>query len=568
MAEADEFPARALLDALCKIADAMSEGASLHVTLDRVARLVESLAPPALCSIVRMHHDGKRLKSVVAPSLPEAFGTAIDGIEIGPCCGSCGTAAWRKQPVIVTDIATDPLWAGGREFALSFGLRACWSMPILANDGEVFGVIAMYYREPRAPTQAEQSLLERCAKLIRLAMAIEREQHEARTNETRWQLAADAGGLGTFVFDFASGNEQWSPRLRYIIGVGDAVPASIETFINMISPADRQAFLDSIPDPRNGSTKIEQDIQVRMHRADTGEERVVVAKGRLLRATDGRPTRVVGTVADVTEQLARENDLAQAKAAAEAANRAKSRFLANMSHELRTPLNAIIGFSEMMFQGILGKIEPPQYGEYSQLIHQSGKHLLSLINDVLDMAKIEAEKFELHCRPLDIANLVESSRVFVASEAERARVAIVVDVPRGVMLNVDERAMCQVFTNLLSNAVKFTQAGGSIRVFGEKLADGGLAIGVEDNGIGMSEDGLATALQPFGQIESGTLSARMAPLPTRIGTGLGLPLAKAMIEHHGATFHITSSLGEGTRVWGEFPASDVSEWEDAAAASI
>ena len=557
MAEGDDFPARALLEAEDRILDEMSDGADLVTTLDHIALLVESLAPPALCSIVALHPDGRHLKPLAAPSLPQAYTAAIDGVEIGPRCGSCGTAMWRKEPVIVADIATDPLWEGPRDFTLSFGLRACWSMPVLSGDGTALSTIAMYYREPRAPTEAEWALLAPGARLVRLALAIDRERRELRINETRWQLAADAGGLGTFVFDFATGIEHWSPRLRKLLGVGDEAPACVETFVKLMVPEDQERFIASMPNPHTKPNNAAgQDIQVRIHRADTGEARVLAAKGRLLLTPDGKPLRVVGTLADITEQHLRERKLAEAKIMAEEANRAKSRFLAAMSHELRTPLNAIIGFSEMMFQGVLGRIEPPQYHEYSALIHKSGTHLLSLINDVLDMAKIEAGKHELHRKPVEAAGLGEGALMFVSTQAQRAGVKLNLEVPRGVVLNVDERAIRQVLTNLLANAVKFTPEGGTVCLFGEQLADGGFALGVADSGIGMDEAGIATALEPFGQIE-------IDKPADHAGTGLGLPLAKAMIELHGAAFRITSVLGVGTRVWGEFPATDVRPSSDA-----
>src|SRR5512142_188392 len=193
MSEADEFPARALLAAQGQIIERMADGSDLRDTLTSIAVLVERLAPPALCSVVLVKPDGKHLKPIAAPSLPEAYCAAIDGVEIGPNCGSCGTAAWRREAVVVTDIATDPLWEGPRAFTLSFGLRACWSLPILRDDGSVLGTIALYYREPRGPTEHEWGLLKPCAKLIRLALAINRKEHDLRSSEIRWQLAAEAG---------------------------------------------------------------------------------------------------------------------------------------------------------------------------------------------------------------------------------------------------------------------------------------------------------------------------------------------------------------------------------------
>jgi two-component system, sensor histidine kinase len=555
--DADHFPAHAMLEAQGHILDLMADGASLRETLTHIAALVERLAPPALCSIVLLQPDGKHLKPAAAPSLPEAYCAAIDGVEIGPCSGSCGTASWRKQAVIVTDIATDPLWAGPRDFTLSFGLRACWSLPILRKDDTVLGTIAMYYREPRAPTERDWGLLAPCAKLVRLALAEHRKEEELRASEARWHLAADASGLGTYDVDFTTGADRWSPKFRAMLGLPESMPSSPALFEKMLHPDDLPRFRNGfreMPDPNENRL---QDEELRVFRADTGEERVVALKGRVLFSDDGVAMRAIGTMADITERRHYETELADAKSAAEAANHAKSQFLASMSHELRTPLNAIIGFSDMIRQRTFGALGEHRYEGYIDDIHKSGEHLLSLINDVLDMAKIEAGKLELHREPLDLCKAAERALLFVAPQAGAAGVELTTAVAPGFWLNADQRAIRQILMNLLSNAVKFTPRGGAIRVFCQRLANGALALGVEDNGLGMTREGLMTALQPFGQVER-------AATVEGAGTGLGLPIVKSLIEAHGAMFHIESAPGSGTRAWGEFPASDVLQPRDAA----
>jgi len=421
----------------------------------------------------------------------------------------------------------------------------------MKNDGTVLGTIAMYYREPRAPTHRDWGLLEPCARLVRLALAEQRKQEELQASEARWLLAAEASGLGTYDVDFTTGADQWSAQFKAMLGLPDATVPSAARFTELVHPDDRINFERSfrpMPDP---ARNVLQNEEMRIFRADTGSERVVVMKGRVLFNADGVPLRGIGTLADITEQRRHERDLAQAKAAAEAANRAKSRFLASMSHELRTPLNAIIGFSDVILKRVFGAVSPSRYEDYIADIHKSGEHLLSLINDVLDMAKIESGKFELHCAPLYLAQVAEHALLFVAPQASVAKLALSAAIPPELSLTADERAIRQILTNLLSNAVKFTRPGGTVRIFAEPLAGGQLALGVEDTGIGMTPAGIAVALEPFGQVNS-ELTVDGA------GTGLGLPIVKSLIEAHGAEFHIESTPGKGTRVWGEFPARDVS----------
>ncbi|MFZ1989261.1 MAG: HAMP domain-containing sensor histidine kinase, partial [Alphaproteobacteria bacterium] len=240
--------------------------------------------------------------------------------------------------------------------------------------------------------------------------------------------------------------------------------------------------------------------------------------------------------------------LTQAKIAAEQANRAKSAFLASMSHELRTTLNAVLGFSDLMRQETWGLIRPPKYREYIEDIHNSGKHLLSLINDVLDMAKIEAGKREFQIAEIDLASVAHNALRFIEPQAAERGLKLEPLIQGGIGLMADERAILQILTNLLSNAVKFTKRGGRISVFARLTPGGSVSIGVKDTGIGMTAEGIKRALEPFGQIDPTITNEGK-------GTGLGLPITKALIEAHGASFHIESAVGKGTRVWGIFPPS-------------
>ena len=254
---------------------------------------------------------------------------------------------------------------------------------------------------------------------------------------------------------------------------------------------------------------------------------------------------IIATMRAASEKMRRINDnLRLSEARLAEASKAKSEFIAHMSHELRTPLNAIIGFSEMICEAMVGPLDA-RYRGYGADIHGAGRHLQNVINDILDIAKIEGGRLELRDEPVSIEDMIESCRRIVVAMAEATGVALAVEIPQSLpLLRCDALRFRQILLNLMSNAVKFTPAGGSATV--SAAIEGAFAvITVADSGIGMRAEDLATALEPFRQVSGrgdGTLTRRFA------GTGLGLPLAKTLVELHGGTLAIESTLHRGTTV--------------------
>ncbi|RMF07097.1 MAG: sensor histidine kinase [Alphaproteobacteria bacterium] len=232
----------------------------------------------------------------------------------------------------------------------------------------------------------------------------------------------------------------------------------------------------------------------------------------------------------------------EARHRAEAANIAKSRFLATMSHELRTPLNAILGFSEVMKSEILGPHNNPTYKEYAKDIHESGEHLLNLINEILDLSRIEAGRYELNEEAVVLADIAEDCHRLLKLRAEKKGLTIVERFATNLPpIWADERAIRQICLNLLSNAIKFTPSGGTITLTVGATTDGGQYLSVRDTGPGIPEEEIPRVLQSFGQ---GSLAHQTA----EGGTGLGLPIVRGLVELHGGTFHLQSKLRQGTEV--------------------
>lgn len=323
----------------------------------------------------------------------------------------------------------------------------------------------------------------------------------------------------------------------------------------------RERFLRAIAE-NDGITRM--DLELR--RADGGCIWVQAAGGRIrYRGADA----IIAVINDITVQKLREAELGEAgrklaeqaadltrltaelrvkKHAAEAANAAKSSFLAHMSHELRSPLNAILGFAEVVRDMHFGQDKIERYRQYGGFVHQAGTHLLALIDDILDLTKVEAGKLELESADFPLAELLDECARMMRSLAERRDVIFQATMPPSTLrLTADRRRVKQMVVNLLSNAMKFTGGGGKVSLDAQPVADGGVAISITDTGIGMDADQILLALEPFGRIQG---SAGADPT----GTGLGLPIVRNLIEAHGGKLLIHSEPGKGTIARLVFPA--------------
>ncbi|HET7020982.1 MAG TPA: ATP-binding protein [Xanthobacteraceae bacterium] len=292
------------------------------------------------------------------------------------------------------------------------------------------------------------------------------------------------------------------------------------------------------------------------------EEKLMESEKRLmatvadLRHSQQKLERQAEEVADLAEKYAEE------KTRAEEANQAKSKFLANMSHELRTPLNAIIGFSEIMESGMFGPLGSDKYREYCHDIHQSGQYLLDVINDILDMSKIEAGRIRLDAEPIELESFLNDAMRVVSGRANDKRLKLIARIGAGIRLTADHRLLKQIILNLLSNAVKFTPEGGRVTIRARATVGGWVSVSIADTGIGIPEDALARLGRPFEQVESQLTKSHQ-------GSGLGLAIAKSLTELHLGTMRIHSTLGRGTMVLLRLPvtrpATQREELADAAA---
>ena len=311
--------------------------------------------------------------------------------------------------------------------------------------------------------------------------------------------------------------------------------------IEQIHVSDRIVFLQAIDVLRQGRDAFDVNLRLERSAVIGYDEQFVHVRVELTarRDSEGRLTAIVSQLRDISQDQQLRDDAARKTAEAESANDAKSRFLAAVSHELRTPLNAILGFSDILAGEYFGKLENNRQREYVGLIRQSGAHLLSVVNTMLDMSKIEAGRYELLMEAFSIEDSIAACEAMLALQAKEKGLTLSSRVQRGLgEIVADQRALQQVLINLVGNAIKFTDAGGAVTV-DATLTDGMLKLSVGDTGIGIASERLASLGQPFVQIQN-DYTRRYA------GTGLGLSLVKGLVALHGGSFSIASAPGEGT----------------------
>jgi len=430
----------------------IATGAAWQRVLEAICGLFEAQNSDVRASILLVR-DGATVHPGAAPSLPAEYGTALDGAPIGLNQGSCGTAAFTKQAVVVEDIATDPIWAAYAPLALRFGLRACFSTPILAHDGEVLGTFGIYFLAPQRPNKEQLELASRAANLA--SIALERRRTELHLH------------------------------------------------------------------------KLHEELEQRIVQRTETLERTVL-------------------------------ELERARQAAESANAAKSAFLANMSHEIRTPMSAILGFAQVLARS--DNLSPLQ-AESIDAIQSSGEHLLTVIDDVLEMSKIEAglqramrQTFDLGALLLDIERMF---RLQAQSKGLAFRVRAAKDVP--LCIASDQAKLRQVLINLVGNGIKFTQHGSVDVEVSCTSPEPGRAVvrfEVRDTGPGVQELAQGALFQPFVQ----------AGQPTQPvgGTGLGLAISKRLVELLGGRIALESRYGHGSTFWFELEVDVMSDRHSAA----
>ncbi len=407
-------------------------------------------------------------------------------------------------------------------------------LSLIAGLGAAFGVILVTHKESEGRVASEQ-------RLLKTHRNFKKRTAELKRSEERFRRLAESTNVVPWAADLSDQRFTYiGPQIAKMTGYPVSSWRSAGFWVGHVHPEDRhRTFVDGFKNLDDGEYAM---LEYRIRSADG---QIIHIRNMLTIAPRQDGSRIAqGYMLDITEMKTAQTKLDDARRQAEEANKTKSEFLANMSHELRTPLNAVIGFAEVMKDELFGPIGD-RYKDYAESVHSSGKHLLDLINDVLDLSKIEAGKIELIEEETDVSSMLSKCRTVLHERASSAGLHIRLEIPAPLpSVVVDGRRIKQVILNLMSNSVKFTMPGGRITLRSELLAPRGLRITVSDTGIGMTKEEMEVALEQFGQIDS-ELSRN------HNGTGLGLPITRSLVELHGGDLEIESRKGVGTsaHVW-------------------
>jgi signal transduction histidine kinase/DNA-binding response OmpR family regulator/uncharacterized membrane protein affecting hemolysin expression len=424
-------------------------------------------------------------------------------------------------------------------YLLSMVLQGTISRPVLALAEAATAVSDRRDYSVRAPVIGRDEFGVLTQAFNHMLGRIEDQNRALHESKQRLDLTLMSAGVGTWSWDLVTNAVVWDEFARALYGLApDAPPESYQDFYSLIHPEDHAGI------KRDIAASLEHDapfeVEYRVVWPD-GRERALVSRGKVDRDDTGKPLRMSGVSLDITERrLVVEQQ--QAREAAEAANRAKSNFLASMSHELRTPLNAIIGFSELLENQTFGDLNDRQH-RYVNNVLTSGRHLLQLINDILDLSKVEAGHMELALSEFDVRTAMSEVKTIVGTLAMKKHLALDLEVDDSAStVTADQSKFKQILYNLLSNAIKFTPDGGSIRVTVRRVgheAGESIEVAVADTGIGLKPEDRERIFGTFEQVDSAYARQQQ-------GTGLGLALSRRFVELHGGRIWVESDLGKGS----------------------
>jgi PAS domain S-box-containing protein len=542
----DRKRAEVLLAGEKRLLEMIARGDSRALILEGVCLLVEELASGSLSSILLMDPSANCLRHGAAPSLPKTYTEAIDGAVIGPSVGSCGTAAYRAEPVIVSDIATDPLWADFRDLALAHELRACWSTPILSSTGRVLGTFATYYRAPRTPSSEEHNVTERITHLA--SIAIEREQAEEtlRQSEAYLAEAQRLSRTGSWAWTPATGDiSYWSEECYRVQGFDPhgGLPR-FETFFQRIHPDDQARTAEKLERARREKAEFELDYRI-VHPG--GQIRDIHAVGHPVLSLSGDLVEFVGTVIDVTERKRAEQErerLRQAQADLARVNRVTTigELTASLAHEVNQPIGAAVTNANTCIRWLAR--DTPNVEEARAAAMRSAKDGMRAA-EIVSRIRLLFKKGTPERELVDVNEVVREMIVLLRGEATRYNVSIRTALAAELPPVLGDRVQLQqVMMNLMLNgmdAMKDVDGTRDLAIKSQRAENEQVLVTVSDTGVGLPTQQADQIFQAFFTTKSH-------------GTGMGLSISRSIVESHGGRLWAANNSPRGASFHFALPA--------------
>jgi len=509
--------AESLLEGEKTILESIARGAPLADTLGLLCQTIETLCPRIRSSVLFL--EGTKLRHGAAPSLPETYVQAVDGIRIGPCKGSCGTAAYRQEPVIVSDIATDPLWANDRDLALNYDLRSCWSAPIVSTNNCVLGTLAMYAHETGNPLPRELEVFYLAAHLAGIAIERNRTEIRIQENEIRFRTFLENCPVLAWIKDcdgrYEYVNPAWEATYQW-------------TAASCVGKTDRDLWPQEIARPlrEHDTTVLKKHVPLEAYESmptPDGQTKDWLVLKFPVEGSEAKIESIAGFAIDVTQLNHLKRELHRAEQLAQLGTLA-----ASLAHEIGTPMNIILGRGELLFRKT--SEEPTKKG--IKIIIEQVERVTMLINQLLNMSRRPPHQ----PRPLDLKKILHKVMSLVQEQARDTHTDIKKHWDDDVefFIHGDGAHLEQVFLNLCVNAIHAMPEAGTLRL-GLQASDGRIQAIVEDTGAGISQDNLSKIFDPF-----------FTTKPKGKGTGLGLMIVQSIIAEHAGTITVDSIVGQGT----------------------
>ena len=505
---------------------AIARGETLKNTLSELSEQIDRLSPNLTSTITIVENDGRHLQPFVSSGLPQEYIRAIERLPIGAKATSCGTAAYLGQRVIVSNIATDPLWTDYKHLILPYGFQACWSEPIKSNTGQVLGTFDLYFTEARPLEPKELEIIEACTNLASIAMGRQQSEDVLQQSESQLRLITDA-----------------LPALIAYVDNRQCYQFVNQTFGNWFAKSPNQIIGSHLKEILGEAyyQQIKHHIELALSGQTVTYETELELSDRSLHWVNvthipdldgnGRVKGFISLISDISDRKATE--------------KMKDEFVSVVSHELRTPLTSIYGALKLLVTSPQSRLSQEDR-EMLNIAVTNTDRLVRLVNDILDLERIESGKIQMVQQPCDAADLVQEAIEVMQPMAKAVGITLIAK-PISITINADSDHIHQTLTNLLSNAIKFSTQNSSVWVTVDNLKDEVL-FKVIDTGRGIPADILGSIFERFKQVDA-------SDSRDKGGTGLGLPICYKIIEEHGGRIWADSEFGKGSTFYFTLPKS-------------